>query len=249
MLILLPPSETKTTRPRGGAMTVESLSYPELTPFRAEMTDAAIRAASSDEAPRLLDVNPNLADQIARNRDLHSAPAVPVTQLYSGVLYDAYGLGGLPTAALRRAGRWTLVFSPLYGVLRLRDKVAPYRLGVCARLPGPQTAHRYWRERLSPVLDAAAGRRGLIVDARSSSYLPMWTPDPELTDRWVQISVPGASHMAKHTRGLVARQIALEGLDPRTAPELAEALGATFAVTLQSPERTGKPWRLQVNTT
>lgn len=246
MLILLPPSETKTVRTRGPAMDLEALSAPELTPSRREMADAVCAASLLPEAASLLDVNPNLVDQIARNQHLLEAPAVPAAELYTGVLYDAFDVPSLDPAAKRRAGRWTMIFSPLYGVLRLRDRVAPYRVSVCAKLPGPPTVHRYWRERLAPTMEAAAGSRGLIVDARSSSYHSMWTPPPSISERWVQVAVPGASHMAKHTRGLVARAIAEDAVDPSDPSVLTSVLAARFQVRLQEPERAGRPWTLSV---
>ncbi len=71
-------------------------------------------------------------------------------------------------------------------------------------LPGAGPLGSLWRPQLSAVLPETVGR-GLIVDCRSSTYAGAWTPSPELASRWVQVRVPGASHMAKHTRGLVAR--------------------------------------------
>ena len=40
MLILLPPSETKQTRPRGRPVDLERLSFPELTDTRRRVADA-----------------------------------------------------------------------------------------------------------------------------------------------------------------------------------------------------------------
>jgi hypothetical protein len=49
--------------------------------------------------------------------------------------------------------------------------------------------------------------------------------------------------MAKHTRGLVARE--LVGREaPRTPEALADALSERFTVTLTGPERPGKAWQL-----
>ncbi|HEX2704934.1 MAG TPA: hypothetical protein VHM65_04185, partial [Candidatus Lustribacter sp.] len=63
--------------------------------------------------------------------------------------------------------------------------------------------------------------------------------------RWVQVRVPGATHQAKHTRGLVAREICRAGADPRSVPEPGAVLSERFMVTLTGPARPGRPWVLE----
>lgn len=60
----------------------------------------------------------------------------------------------------------------------------------------------------------------------------------------MQVKVPGATHMAKHTRGLVTRAICGLGLDPRKPDALATGLAERFEVDLAAPARAGKPWVL-----
>lgn len=225
-------------------MEPSALSFPQLTEARREIAAVVARVSGGPDAARLLDVNPNLSEQIARNTRWDSMPAVPASELYTGVLYDALDLGSLGAAARRRATRRVLVFSPLYGVLRLNDRVAPYRVGICARLPGLDPVHRYWRVPLGPVLDQAA--RGLVVDCRSGSYAGMWTPHGELAERWIHVRVPGASHWAKHTRGLVTRMLCESAADPRRPEELLDLLAGRFEAAVDPPERAGRPWTLSV---
>jgi hypothetical protein len=51
--------------------------------------------------------------------------------------------------------------------------------------------------------------------------------------------------MAKHTRGLVARELLASGADPRTPEDLVEALTGAFSVGIDEP-RTGRSRRLEV---
>ena len=53
------------------------------------------------------------------------------------------------------------------------------------------------------------------------------------------------SHMAKHTRGLVARELLVSGADPRSPEELAQALGGAFTVDLDDA-KPGRTRRLEV---
>ncbi|MEP6855111.1 MAG: peroxide stress protein YaaA, partial [Pedococcus sp.] len=65
-----------------------------------------------------------------------------------------------------------------------------------------------------------------------------------LADRWVQVRVPGATHMAKHTRGLVTRHLCAAGQDVRKVPQLLEVLHDDFEVILTPPTKAGRPWVL-----
>ncbi|KNX37399.1 YaaA family protein [Luteipulveratus halotolerans] len=245
MLILLPPSETKHERRRGKPLDLEGLSFPELTSTRVMVAKALAEVSHRDDAAAALGVSPNLADDIARNTRLETAPALPAQDLYTGVLYDALDLGSLDTAALRRARRWVVVVSALYGALRPKDKVAPYRLSMSVNLDGVGPVAATWRDELDPVLTAAAGR-GVVVDCRSSTYVAAWTPRGDVARRWVQVRVPGATHMAKHTRGLLTRHLCVAGVDARTPQALEKVAAQAFSTQLTPPEREGRPWVLDV---
>jgi hypothetical protein len=61
----------------------------------------------------------------------------------------------------------------------------------------------------------------------------------------VQVRVPGATHMAKHTRGLVARHLCEQGADPRRPAQLVGVLDDAFETSLAAPVRPGQPWVLE----
>ena len=243
MLILLPPSEGKTAPRRGRPLDLGSLAFPELTDLREDAVRAVAEVSARPEAPDVLGVSPNLVDEVERNTRLLTDPTALVSTVYSGVLYKALGLASLDAVAKRRASRRVVVMSALFGALRLTDRIPAYRVHVCADIPGIGVLDRVWRPLLAPALDAAAGNRGLVVDCRSSTYAAMWRPPTDVAERWVQITVPGASHMAKHTRGLVTRAL-VQAQAPRTPGALAESLANRFEVTLTPPPRPGRPWQL-----
>lgn len=248
MLVLLPPSESKTaTKGRSRPLDLAGLSFPALSQTRAEVLDALDTTSRGIDAASILKVSPNLTEDIARNTRLLTAAATPTGQLYSGVLYDALDLSSLDAAALRRARRWIVIQSAAFGALRLADKVPPYRLSMGVSLPGIGPLARLWRAPLDHEMTAAAGRR-LIVDCRSSTYAAAWTPGAAVAKRWVRIDVPGATHNAKHTRGLVTRAIAQLATEPTTAQSLQEALDPCFHTQLVPASTPTKPWSLRVNT-
>jgi uncharacterized protein len=244
VLILLPPSESKTGRTRGKSADPRLLSFPELASTRMAVAEALGKVSAHPDAPALLGVSANLRADIAHNGRLDSAPAVPVADLYTGVLYAALDLPSMDSAARRRANRWVVVISALYGALRPTDRIPPYRLSMGVNLGELGPLASVWRAPLAAALPIAAGR-GMIVDCRSSTYSAAWVPRGDLASRWVQVRVPGATHLAKHTRGLVARHLCECGVDARTAGALEQVVAQRFDTTLTRPTRRGNPWILQ----
>ncbi len=246
MLILLPPSEGKTQRRRGRTLDLETLSFPQLTGLRTRVIEGVGEISARPDAHRLLGVSPNLVEEVARNTRLHVAATAPAGEVYTGVLYDALALASLDPTSRRRANRRIVILSALFGALRPTDRVPAYRLHPCVRLPGIGELTQAWRSVLSSVLEEEAGPKRLIVDCRSNTYASMWNPRGSLGERRVQITVPGASHQAKHTRGLVARHLVLSAAKPRHPEDLAEILSDAFDVRITEPERPGRPWQLAV---
>ncbi|MCB2174240.1 MAG: peroxide stress protein YaaA [Actinomycetales bacterium] len=256
MLILLPPSEGKAAPARRGRpVDLDALSFPELRPTRRRILDALVATSALPDAPARLMAGARVADEVARNARLASLPARPALEVYTGVLCEALGAATLSTAARRRAAARLVVVSGLWGAVRPGDRIPPYRMHVCAKLVGLGGLEPMWREVLPEVLAAAAGRRGVVVDLRSSSYLAMGAP-AGLAERTVTVRVVRevdgrrsvVSHLAKHTRGLVARHLLESGAAPRTPEGLVDALADRWATELAEPARPGRPWTLEVVT-
>lgn len=245
MLILLPPSETKSRPTRGTPMRVEALAFPELSGLREEVLDGLVEASGLDDAMEVLGVPATLGAEVEANLTIRTRPARPAIEIYTGVLYDALDWPTMSLPGRRRAARRLVISSAVYGAVRAGDRIAPYRTSICASLPGVGKLDRRWRAALDPVLTPAAGP-GLIVDCRSGPYAATWRPAGPLAARWVAVRVPGASHMAKHTRGLVARSLCESADDPRRPAALLDVLAPGFAANLAAPDRPGNPWVLDV---
>lgn len=254
MLILLPPSESKAAPARRGRpVDVGALSFPELNPTRERLLDALVATSGAPDALARLLAGPSLADDVARNLRVRELPARPALEVYTGVLYDALDAATLSPAAKRRAASRVVVVSGLWGAVRPADRIPPYRLNICSRLVGTPALEPLWREQLPQTLAAAAGRAGLVVDCRSTSYQAAGMP-AGLEERTVAVRVlrdvagtrSVVSHAAKHTRGLVTRALLESGADPRTPAALAEALAGHWPVELTPPPRPGRPWTAAV---
>ncbi len=246
MLILLPPSEGKAAAPRRGRpVDVARLSLTALTPVRDKVVDALSElCADTDPArPRaVLGLGPTQDDELRRNAALRTTPALPAADLYTGVLYDALGLATLDPAARRLANRSVLVFSGLWGVLKLTDRVPPYKLPVGTTLPGAGGLTPFWR----PALADALAPAGLVLDLRSGAYAAMWQPPSArsvavrvLQDRDGRRTV--VSHFNKATKGRMVRDLLSAGANPRTPSALVGVLGE-----LGYPVEQPAPGRLDV---
>jgi cytoplasmic iron level regulating protein YaaA (DUF328/UPF0246 family) len=255
VLILLPPSERKAPAARGAALDLSALSCPELATARELVLGALEEASAAPDAATVLGTGPGLAADVERNTRWRTEPAQDVRRLYSGVLYDALDLPGLPHGAAARATASVRVVSAAFGLLAPGDRVSAYRLSMDVDLPGLGPLAAHWREHLAPVLDAAAAEPGqVVVDCSSATYAVAWRPPRALAERVVAVRVlrehdgrrSVVSHMAKHTRGQVARHLLTRrGAAPRDAEHLARAVGEAFACEL-SPAAPGRSPTLDV---
>lgn len=255
MLILLPPSEGKTSPTSGKPVSLSTLSFPALTATRTAIADALVRLSSGPaaKARTVLGISARQDDELERNRTLLTSPTAPAGEVYSGVLYDALDLGTLDARARRRAASDIAIASALFGLLRVSDRIPAYRLSADTTLPGVGRLAGAWREPLTEAVAAAAGR-GVVLDLRSSAYVALGPVPASLAERTAVARVfqekggrrTIVSHHNKATKGRLARGLLGEP-KPRTVDDLAGALGAAgYRVELAPPAGDGKPWTIDV---
>ncbi|MEV7731064.1 peroxide stress protein YaaA [Streptomyces sp. NPDC088921] len=254
MLVLLPPSEGKASSGRGAPLKLETLSLPGLTEARAAILEELVELCAGDEekAREVLGLSEGLRGEIAKNAELRTAGARPAGQIYTGVLYDALDLASLDAAAKKRAGRSLLVFSGLWGAVRVTDRIPSYRCSMGVKLPGLGALGAHWRVPMASVLNEAAGD-GLVLDLRSSAYAAAWKPKGEVAGRTATVRVLHAptrkvvSHFNKATKGRMVRSLLSAGVSPKGPAELLEVLrGLGYVVEASAPAKAGQAWALDV---
>ncbi len=235
MLVLLPPSEGKSAGGAGPAVDPGGLALPGLREARERVLAELVELCRGDEdkALEVLGLGPTQRGEIAKNAGLPSAPTRPAGEVYTGVLYDALGLATLDAQARARASASLLVFSGLWGAVRIDDAIPSYRCPVGVRLPGTGALAGFWRGAMEAVLPDAAGD-GLVLDLRSSAYAAMWRPKGEparrtATVRVLQVRrVDGVekrgvvSHFNKATKGRLVRALLEAGAEPGSVDQLAD---------------------------
>jgi cytoplasmic iron level regulating protein YaaA (DUF328/UPF0246 family) len=250
VLVLLAPSEGKAPPPPD-ALPVDlgALVYPELTRRRLKLVAALERlvAGRPRRALEALGLGPGQAAELERDHDLLHAPAAPAAEVYTGVLFQHLDLASLAPGASRRAEERILVASALWGVVRLTDRIPAYRLSIGARLPRIGGLAAAWRGPLTSALP----RSGLVVDLRSQGYAAAWRPPEGTLVRVRAFSERDGrrtvvSHMAKATRGDVARLLVKARATPRDPEGVAALVGrAGHRVELTGPDRDGS-WSVDV---
>ncbi|WP_432082490.1 peroxide stress protein YaaA [Streptomyces sp. WAC 04229] len=254
MLVLLPPSEGKAASGRGAPLKTDALSLPGLTPARETVLGELVDLCAGDEekAREVLGLSEGLRGEVAKNVELLTAGARPAGEIYTGVLYDALDLASLDAAAKRRAARSLLVFSGLWGAVRVTDRIPSYRCSMGVKLPGLGALGAYWRAPMAEVLPEAAGER-LVLDLRSSAYAAAWKPKGGVAGRTATVRVLHAptrkvvSHFNKATKGRIVRSLLTSGSAPGGPAELVEALrDLGYEVEAEAPAKAGRPWSLDV---
>lgn len=261
MLILLPPSEGKTTATSGAPVDHARLWLPRLATARKRVATKLANLSKRTspravkETLRLLGLSDSQRDELARNAVLHEAPAAPAADVYSGVLYEALDANTLDDPARAWLDETAVVFSGLWGVVRPADRIPAYRCSVGITLPAPiggLTA--YWKKVLKPALDPAAAD-GPVLDLRSGAYAAMWTPPAanSATVRVLHERVVGGvtqraivSHFNKATKGRMVRALAEATAAPASIDEVVAALRDLKYQIEEQPAGAGQPRRLDV---
>ena len=113
----------------------------------------------------------------------------------------------------RQLEELTLVFSALFGPVRLTDLITPHRLSGSVKLPGQGSVASIWSKALKELLAQQLSGH-VVVDLRSSESGAMYRPTRGSDCLLLNIGVAKVnpatgkrsvvSHWAKHTRGLLA---------------------------------------------
>ncbi|MEO7351645.1 MAG: peroxide stress protein YaaA [Marmoricola sp.] len=235
MLILLPPSEGKSTPRRGKPLALESLSFPSLSRAREEALAALVQLCATDpqRAASTLGLGITQIDEVRRNHHLPASPTARADSIYTGVLYESLDLASLDPVARRRASRSLAITSSLFGLVRPGDRIPSYRLAGGVNLPGLGVVSAHWRAVLDPVVREAAGA-GLVIDLRSTTYAAFWRPDRDLARKVATVRVLQqvgsqrrvVSHFNKATKGRLVRALLTSGASPTTPARLAEQVRA-----------------------
>ena len=206
MLILLPASESKHEVSRGQPLDLDRLSFPPLAPTRDAVLDALIEVSAEPDATDRVACRPACVTSCAATWYYATHRRQPWSRCTPACCTTRSVSTSSTSAARRRARSWIVIISALWGAVRPGDRIPPYRLNMCGRLPGLAHLPQVWREPLGDVLPASANQ-GVIVDCRQAEFATAWRPAGTLAERTVTVKVlrnldtkRGSGRTARSTR-------------------------------------------------
>ncbi|WP_188827775.1 peroxide stress protein YaaA [Nocardia camponoti] len=218
MLVLLPPSETKSDGGTGGPLDLADLAMPQLSAVRDKLiTEVVTLAANPTQAAKVLALGKGADAEIARDATLRTSPTRPALERYTGVLYDALDAASFTKPQRAKAYARLGIGSALFGAVRASDPIPAYRLSGGTKLPGLPTLSAIWRDVLPDALYAEAAGE-LVIDLRSGTYQQLGRVPGAITANVLTEHPDGSrtvvSHFNKHHKGLLARALVLTRAEP-----------------------------------
>ncbi len=212
--LLLPPSEGKAAGGDGPTWSAGLGRFPDLEAHRTALVRKLARARGGNA--KLLGVGgSHLATARLANAALSTAPSLPAWQRYTGVVWNAFDVASLPTAARRRAMASVVIVSGLLGLAALDDPTPEYRLKMGASLAPYGKLSTWWRPTIGDALGTwAAGR--FVIDllphehraACSSAHMH------GVAVTFVERTGKLAGHDAKAAKGRLTRHLVTSGGHP-----------------------------------
>ena len=254
-MILLPPSEGKTSPSHGDVLTLKKLSYFGLNDSREQVLAALGQVSNGaiEDARKVLGISAKQDFEILRNREIFSSPCAPAHQIYTGVLFDAIGLDSFSNSQLAKLIRTTNVVSALFGLIGVGDLIPAYRLSGDANLPITGSLAQHWTSQISQELSKS---KSMVIDLRSGIYqklgpIPEQISNNTVVPRVLQKMSSGppkvVSHHNKTTKGRIVRAIIQHKAKVETFDELAQLIAKLDAdVAVVAPKKIGLPFTLDV---
>lgn len=253
MLILLPPSEGKTSPAAGPMLDLAGLSFPALTRPRTATLKALIDLCAKDpNAAAVLGLGPTQANEVRVNTHLRKAPCAPAIEIYTGVLFDALDVRSLGKPARRRLQASTVISSALFGLVRPDDLIPAYRLSGDVSLPGTGAPSARWRDAVGEIITQSTG---VIIDLRSQMYANLGPIPAEAAQRAVSARIllekngkrSIVSHHNKASKGRLVRALADRSAQPKSIDSLMKALKElSWKCELSESKKSGQPATLDI---
>jgi hypothetical protein len=229
VLILLPPSETKRSGGEAVPLDWSLLAYPSLNVKRRVLARALIALAQHpDAAQAALKLGRTQLFEIDRNRDLLSAPTLPVIDRYTGVLFDGLDAATLSVVQREFAQRHLVVHSALFGPVAALDPIPAYRLSHDSRVPNLTPANHSLKKHWNADVHQVFGQTdGLLLDLRSEAYVALGARPVRPDSLYLRVVADNGNgqkralnHFNKKSKGELTRALLEREIDFTTSAEL-----------------------------
>ncbi len=215
MIVLLPPSETK-SEGGDGVLDPASLAFPSLRGKRRTAA-AALKRVPLRDASAVLKLGARNAHEARWNRELTAGPVLPAIERYAGVLYDGLDAATLAPAARAWVDAHVVIASALFGLVRAGDRIPLYRLSGSTTLPD-LSLKAHWRDAVAGAIRSAGE---WVLDARSEAYVGLGAAPAGSAFLHVETAEGRAlNHFNKHAKGALVRDLAEGGAEASSRADL-----------------------------
>ena len=241
LLILLPPSETKTDG--GNSRLSMKFADPTFDEIRSGVVDALVDQADFDvdadacreQFAKDLKITPRQVDAARKtNLRLRNAPVKQAIERYTGVLYDALAWETLPSTQQSWVAAHVLIHSAAFGLVTAADLIPNYRCSYNSVVGADSLKHR-WR---GAIQEKLREHEGPIIDLRSKGYVGLGAAPATDNSAWFDVcerlpdgKTRSLNHFNKAAKGrfvrLLAQQCSAEP-EPVMLQDVAELVDSEF---------------------
>jgi hypothetical protein len=218
MKIILSPAKTRNFDPSGPESVSEPRFYKE-----AAMISREIMTLSREDLGARMKIKGVLLEQTYGDfQGFFEAAGKAALWTYRGEVFKQLALSGYSPGVLAYLDEHLFILSALYGVLRPRDAIRPYRLDMTMRVMD-RSLYQFWSDKVPEVFDP----REVIVNLASREFARM-VPLPMVTVHFKQKTPEGglvevAIH-SKQARGRMLHFMAVNRVeDPAGLKKFNEA--------------------------
>ena len=205
MKILLAPAETKL---EGGDLPPLDINNFALQKDVIVEYEKFISSSSIDELSKWFGLK-NLTLCEKYKRTILDLPTMKAIQRYTGVAFEAIQYNELSSNAQNYIDENVFIFSNLFGVLNAFSPIPEYKFKQGALLPTVNT-EKFYKENLKSRLDLELGDE--VLDLRAGYYDKFYKPTASTITYKFLKDGKVVSHWAKHYRGELVKQIALNNI-------------------------------------
>jgi len=207
MKILLAPAETKQS---GGEC--KELDIKCLYDFQNTILDAYeehIKNSTIEELSLWFGIK-KLKDVQKYKRSLKDLPTMKAIQRYTGVAFEAIDYNNLNNDAQKLIDENLYIYSNLFGIVKADFCIPEYKFKQGAILPNINN-EKFYKEHLKDILDDTLGDE--ILDLSATYYTKYYKPSANVITYKFLKDGKVVSHWAKHYRGEMVKQIALNNIN------------------------------------
>lgn len=179
MIIVISPSKTYQTEEQFGLVSTQPQFEDSALQLRS-----ILEGWSVSDLKKRMKLSESLTDQVASLYAIADSKTAPALAYYTGLVYKQLQLEAYNVDQWKYAINHVRILSAMYGVLRPRDAVSPYRLDFVVKMPELDLYH-YWQERLNGCfLDET------VIDLSSKEFGKL-LPEDRIRIRFLQKNAKG----------------------------------------------------------